>query len=329
MRRTILIAAAAALVLMPVELTSASAADTQTTEATAPMEVQEISDVLYQVGARDTSYVLDVYRPTEDGPWPVVVMLHGAGSSGRHWGQWISAVAEQGAVVFVPTWPANLPMATVRASRRENQRVASLLACSVRFARTEAETYGGDPSNLTIFGHSFGANFGSVIAFGNPKMRKGCVASSGSVVPENLVFFEGEWLLMMGPFWTDLLQADPGVMDDVTPWSYLDGTAPFPTRIFVSELSPEYLKVPLGGDPWAEDSWLALRDPTGELRSELQELGAFEDRWLDVGEGQALLQHHLDALGYEASLGVFPKSKHTRLSKEGLQLLVDAILQRS
>jgi len=329
MRRTILIAASAALVLMWVVPAPASAGDTQATDGTPSMEVQTDAGVEYLVGADGTVYVLDVYRPTEVGPWPVVVMLHGAGGSGPHWDEWIQAVAAQGAVVFVPTWANNMPWVSVEAARADFQGITGQLACSVAFARAKAGAYGGDPSNLTIFGHSAGANYASVIAFGKPKVLTGCVAKSGSVVPENLVFFEGDFLLFGASIWTPLLQADPGVMDDQTPWPYLHVAAPFPTRIMVSETGAKTLKEPLKGDPWAEDSWLALRDPTGELRLELQELGAFEDGWLDVGETHALLQHHLEALGSEASLDVFPRSNHANLSEEGLQLLVDAILQRT
>ena len=327
MRRTILIAASAALVLMWVVPAPASAGDTQTTGDTPSMEVQKDAGVEYLVGADGTVYVLDVYRPAGAGPWPVVVMFHGAGGSGPQWYQWISAVAEQGAVVFVPTWADNTPWPSVEAARVDFQGITGQLACSAAFARAEAGTYGGDPSNLTVFGHSAGANLASVIAFGKPKVPTGCLAKSGSVVPQNLVLFEGD-LVLFGAFWTMLLQMDPGVMDDLTPWSYLNGTTHFPTRIFVSEIGAKVQREHVE-DPWAEDSWLLLRDPTGELRLELQELGAFEDRWLDVGETHALLQHHLEAHGYAASLDVFPKSHHISLSKEGLQLLVDAILQRS
>jgi len=336
MRRTITIAAGAALMLMSMVLAPASTTGAQATEVTAPIPI-EISGVPYLVDTDGTSYTLDVYRPTEGGPWPIVVMIHGGGVTGEWLHDWASAVAEQGAVVFVPTWRLYF-FPTVEELRAEFQREAGQVACAALFARAEAEAYGGDRSNLTIFGHSAGANMGSVIAFGDPTIPKGCVARSGSVVPENLVLFEGDFLLMehgMFDFWSWLLQADPGVLQDVTPWSYLGKAVTFPTRLFVSDIGGKtYMKERLGGDPWAEDSWLALRDPTGELRLELQALGAFEDGWLDLMEVHALLQHHLNALGSEASLDVFPDSNHgilshPQLSEEGLQMLVDAILQRA
>lgn len=335
MRKTILVSAGAALVLMSMVLAPVSATGAKRTQAAAPIPIEVISGVPYLVDADGTQHFLDVYRPTEPGPWPLVLMIHGNGVTGEWLHDWASAVAEQGAVVFVPTWALYF-FPTVEEMRAEFQRETGQVACAVRFARGEGETFGGEPSKLTIFGHSAGATLGSVIAFGDPTIPKGCVSRSGSVVPENLVLFEGDFLLMSHGFigfWNWLLLTDPGVMEDVTPWPYLGEAAPFPTHLFVSDIGGKtVIKAKLDGDPWAADSWLALRDPTGELRLRLQALGAFEDGWLDAAEVHALLRERLNAVGSQASLGVFPHSNHgtvhsgPQLSEEGLQMLVDAIL---
>lgn len=319
-------AAAAALMLLLMALASASAADVPVSNVT-PITIEEITGVPYLVDTAGT-HVLDVYHPTEGGPWPIVMMIHGHTSYGEYLHDWASAVAEQGAVVFVPTWTAYF-FPTIQEQRAEFQREGGQVACAARFARMVAGTYGGDPSNLTIFGHSAGANIGSMIAFGRPTIPKGCSARSGSAVPENLVVFEGDFLLMGDRFWNDLLMADPGVMEDVTPWQYLRKAFPFPTRLFVSDVSRRSFAREKVGDPWAPDSWLALRDPTGVLRQGLQALGAFDDGWIDWWEVHGLLQARLTATGSVASLDEFPNSTHNRLSAEGLQMLVDAILQRT
>ena len=62
----------------------------------------------------------------------------------------------------------------------------------------------------------------------------------------------------------------------------------------------------------------------------LEALGAFEDGWFDLAEVHASLRDRLDAVGFEASLGMFPHSNHgtdhqPQLREEGLQMLVDAI----
>jgi acetyl esterase/lipase len=185
------VAAGAALVLMAI----VPAASAQTTDVAEPIPIEEIHGVLYLVDADGTPHGLDVYRPTEVGLWPIVVMIHGAGLTGEWLHDWASAVAEQGAVVFVPTYGLYF-FPTVEEQRAEFQRETGQVACAALFARAKAQTYGGDPSNLTIFGHSAGAAIGSVIAFGDPTIPQGCVADSGAPVPENLVLFEGDYLLM-------------------------------------------------------------------------------------------------------------------------------------
>jgi hypothetical protein len=51
------------------------------------------------------------------------------------------------------------------------------------------------------------------------------------------------------------------------------------------------------GDPWAADSWLAVRDPSGDLRRQLETNGAFANGTLDLAEVQQLLFSVLKAQG--------------------------------
>jgi hypothetical protein len=160
-----------------------------------------------------------------------------------------------------------------------------------------------------------------VIAFGDPEVPEGCVAPSGSVVPDNLVLFEGDWLLIGRPDWDDLLREDPRVMDWITPWSSLDAA----TRMLVHVLD--------SNDPSlcrnAEEVDPALRDPTGRFRRDLEQLGAFEDGQLCIQEAQRLFHGRLQSLGYPAAFRDLPGSSHQHLSEAGLQILADAILERT
>ena len=49
------------------------------------------------------------------------------------------------------------------------------------------------------------------------------------------------------------------------------------------------------GDPWAADSWLAIRDPSGDLRRQLEADGAFADGSSGFTEVQQLLYSVLEA----------------------------------
>ena len=190
----------------------------------------------------------------------------------------------------------------------------------MRFARAEAQRYGGDPSNLSLFGHSAGANFASIVAFADPEISKGCLVPSGSILADNLVLFDGDWLIVGADWWDDLLREDPWVADAFTPWSYLEEADRIPVQILDS------------GDPELHRSaegagrWLALRDPTGNFYRELEELGAFDDGVVTELEAQRLLHGRLLSLRYQAAFHVLPDSSHTSLTEAGLQLLVAAIL---
>jgi len=337
-KRSVALAAAAALGLLASACGGgeggAAAASSSSSTSVAPSPsvsaggtetVREIPDVFYQKDPDGTEHVLDVYVPTAaGGSWPVVVMIHGAGFSGAWLKDWATAVAEQGAVVFVPTWYAD-PWPSAKVGMRGAWAETDRMACVVRFARERAERYGGDPSNLALFAHSAGGNIAAIVAFADPEVPQGCVARSGSLVPESLVFFEGGWLLP-DPDWDALLAEDPDVViDAMLPWPYLDGGDRMPVTILLSEYGADSQWIDVE-DPQA---WMTLRDPSGELGDEADQMGIFDDGRLDMREMQALLLHRVDALGYEASLDTLPESDHTSLSEEGLQVLVDVILQRT
>ena len=69
-----------------------------------------------------------------------------------------------------------------------------------------------------------------------------------------------------------------------------------------------------GCDPWAADSWLAARDPPGDLRRQLEANGAFADGECDVGDVQQLLFSILETQGNLVSLDVMPDSNHEYLA---------------
>ena len=78
------------------------------------------------------------------------------------------------------------------------------------------------------------------------------------------------------------------------------------------------------GDPWAADSWLAVRDPSGDLRRQLEANGAFADGILDFTEVQRLLYSVLEANGNPVSLDVMPNSTHASLGDAGWEVFLAA-----
>jgi acetyl esterase/lipase len=103
---------------------------------------------------------LDVYAPTELGPWPVVVLMHSAYQSkdNAQYTSFGEELAGRGVVVFVPQ--RRSPCATVMECAQDNGRdireVHESWACAVRFVRERAADYGGDAGWVTVFGHGGG-----------------------------------------------------------------------------------------------------------------------------------------------------------------------------
>ena len=280
--------------------------------------------------------VLDVYAPTKAGPWPVVVLIPAfeRASLGEH----ARRVADLGFVVFVPEWGA------VSVGGDDPPTYDALLAnnaqgaCAVEFARAHAAEYGGDPGTMIVFGHSAGASLAATVAFARPEPSAGCLADTTPGAIDALVTWEGDWLIHEihppeSPLqWDRLLAADPRVFDAVTPWTHLARDKDLKVVILVSEdpnasLESEFPGIIIDrpvGDPWAADSWLAVRDPSGDLRRQLEANGALADGKLGLVESQQLLYSVLKAQGNPVSLDVMPDSSHAWLAGRGWDVFLAA-----
>ncbi len=120
---------------------------TETTEPEAPpvefpVAVETTTDVPYT-----SERSLDIYEPTEGSDWPVVVYFHGGppAPGARTSPETLSAIAEQGIVVYAPDWRSNGP-----AGGSEDS------VCAVAFAEATAADHGGDADAVTLAGYSTG-----------------------------------------------------------------------------------------------------------------------------------------------------------------------------
>ena len=83
-------------------------------QASASMEVDTVTDLEY-LSTETESFALDVYQPEGDGPYPVIVLFHGATAEGKdshHTRRMAEALAASGLVVFAPTWNAEFTTLT-------------------------------------------------------------------------------------------------------------------------------------------------------------------------------------------------------------------------
>lgn len=190
-----------------------TSAPTATFAAPTPNQTVEVTkDVEYLKLLQPDAPVqtLDVYAPTEPGPWPVIVLNHG-------WYQSKDAVmysglakelAGRGVVVFAPDRRSEL--ATLFEGAENNgmvfREVQESWACAVRFARERAADYGGDPDRLTVFSHG---TSGLQSAFmgedlqqrwedfasqrGGPPPQTECLVDGGTAQVDTFVGYGGEF----------------------------------------------------------------------------------------------------------------------------------------
>jgi acetyl esterase/lipase len=264
--------------------------------------------------------VLDVYAPAKAGPWPVVVMLHGGPPMDKvEYREYASRVADLGFVVFVPTWGAG----DGEPDHDGLLAAQAQAACATAFAQAHAAEYGGDPQTTIVFGHSAGANMGALVAFRRPEPTPGCLGGTTLGAIDALVTWEGDWLAYDPRFiWDRLLAADHRIFDGYTPWSYLGEQRDLRVVMLVSE-DPGIPERQVS-DPPAADSWLAARDPSGDLFRQLKADGALVDSNVDVADLQQLLFSALKAQGNPVSLDVMPGSTHLYLSDAGWKVFLAA-----
>lgn len=150
-------------------------ASTKTTTVQLPVPVDVTADAEVT-----SSRTMDIYAPTEGGPWPVVVMWHGQpydlnapNGERQRMAPLAEAVAAQGAVVFNVSYGAVRP-----------QDVVNDTACSLQLAVEQAVDHGGDPERLVLAGQSFGAALALMWGLDSPLRTEpfeDCVAEAAAV----------------------------------------------------------------------------------------------------------------------------------------------------
>ena len=306
--------------------TSQPASPSVAVTPTAPHEIRVFENIRF-MSERKTERppLLDVYAPWEAGLWPLVVMLPGGNESKDSYIRpWAKKVAERGAVVYVPNWihSGDVPP-TAREMRPLLVGMVGDVAAAVRFARGTGARYGGDPGDLTLFGHSNGAMGATVEAFSRAPASKGALKGAGSTVPDRLVAFDADYLLAQQDPWDRFLKQDPGIMQVYTPWQYLGQRVDFPVTVIGS--GDTNLGRPLE-DPWAKDSWFVVRDPSGEIRRGLEGLGDLKGSWYWNENLLKLFVQWLEEDGDTVAYVALTDSTHSELGPEGMASMLDAIV---
>ena len=159
---------------------------------------------------------LDVYAPAEAGPWPVVIVVHGVLQSSGTFNTLTNAIASEGAVVY------NINVDHSRPATRAME----LIACAVRYARSTAAEYGGNPAGITLVGNSAGANTGVVVGLAGDSFEGDCLETEGSALLDAFVGYEGAYHLATTLFPDPydhlyLENEDPELWRAINPYFYI------------------------------------------------------------------------------------------------------------
>jgi hypothetical protein len=113
----------------------------------------------------------DVYYPSNHGPWPVIVTIHGRPRTQRDMAEIARALAAKGAVVYNVDYRGVRPAFT-----KGFPESITDVACAIRFARSTAHRYGGDGDDVVLVGHSQGGYVGTMVALAGDTFRSGRAA---------------------------------------------------------------------------------------------------------------------------------------------------------
>ncbi|NNF09779.1 MAG: hypothetical protein HKN74_05800 [Acidimicrobiia bacterium] len=295
------------------ESTAASPAESTTTTAaksttTTPQAFTETSDIVYMT-VNGVNLLMDVYTPAGEGPWPVVVAFHGVDSRGKDSQDNVpiaEGAAAEGMLVYVPSWivwePSPFPI-TVDIFRGWTQAAN----CAVAFAQDSAAALGSDPDTTVVYGFSGGGG-AALLATVEPSQTPidGCATDAvpepvtGAVLGDAVYFLHNQDF--DPPFAEDpvAMQAEVDALTNPSNWpDDLDTVF----RLWVAEGGTNGR---LFGDPADASSWLALRDPTGSIRADLERIGELEDGEFSTVDAGKLLELRLSEAGFDVMLDVYP-----------------------
>ncbi len=292
-------------------------------QASAPMGVETVTDVEY-LSTGTESFALDVYQPEGDGPYPVIVLFHGASGSGKnspYTRRMAEALSASGLVVFAPTWNA-FPQPTSEGWFEAMDRGS----CALAYAEEHAPNHGGDLSAVATFGWSAGAQPAAWLALGHGTPTEGCVAGTDPTVPDGAVLIDSEYFLhttYFQPLFDSELDTARSMVAgfiDPTSWSVAD-EANF--QLAAAEVQDERWI----DDPSDPASWLTQRDADGSLTADLEGLDALEDGGIDYIDEARLLQLRLEAAGIDATYTTLSGDHSDAVGPTNDAILIPAALE--
>ena len=307
--------------------TATTAVEQTLATAHAPSDrVTNTDDIIY-LEMDGHKYLVDVYVPAGEGPWPVVVAFHGELLPKEHATNTLvaRAAAETGMVVFVPDWVGDWRN-DVDNDVESIRSIEPVYRCAMAFAQQEAAAYGADPNRTVTYGFSAGVHPAANLALGpEAEPTPGCLAQTPPIRPVGAVLGDGQYF-QHDVMWDGAFDADPegmlafaATMIDPASWP-----ADVSTRFRLWAADPATYPRTFD-DPWDEDGWFDERDPDGTIRQDLDKLGELDDGIIAMSDEALLLATRLQQAGIDATIDMIP-GPHNTIDKvpEIIALLLDA-----
>jgi hypothetical protein len=273
------------------------------TGAPTPAEVLVTSGTRYASapgGWRDPT--MDLYLPAESGEPPLAVVVPDPDAEPEVYEELARGIASRGVAAAVVRWGVDDPALVTLAGRpvddvvAQTRQVGAEVGCALAVAATQAGGDVGAPGRpLLVVGHGTGANAAGMAALTPVEPFEGCFAAGPAPRVAAALLWDGDWL---GAVAGDALGADAApFLAAYSPWPSVDTMSPRPyveVGVNANRLEGQAVETEPGGE------YLATRDPTGALTSDLRTVEAFDDGAVDpvdvarafaVGLGDADVAH--------------------------------------
>lgn len=153
-------------------------------------------------GAGECEVPLDVLAPERGEALPTIVLLPGGPAEPaerRYLAELAAAAAQRGAVVFLAGYRSEVTGDSMDESLHD-------VRCVIRFARSAAADYGGDPDRVVLVGHSYGSLLALQTAADGKAETPGCLADANGV-PDAVVGMAGFGFALPEP-----IEAQPPIL---------------------------------------------------------------------------------------------------------------------
>ncbi|MDJ0961458.1 MAG: alpha/beta fold hydrolase [Acidimicrobiia bacterium] len=246
---------------------------------------------VFQVWGIDDDRTLTMQRfvPDGDGPWPIVVILHGRQHDSDMVAPLAEAIAERGAITYAPDYLYDDPARSfeqIESGLWMGEKTIPDLTCVVAAARADAVSHGGDPDHVVLVGHSFGGMVGATVALvgDDPGIQLGasgtCVVSGASSSPKAFVGLDAvyDWAALAGSRDFEFFAEAEDAHRAVSPLSHVDPA---------SEVSPEFhllssdLSIPMQAGGHTFDGFM------GTFEAALREAGYAVSTTINPGQSHS------------------------------------------